>query len=128
MMTTPQPEPKIKSSGFPFHWWWVIVLVLLAGFALFGDKGVLRLVKSYNQRTELQVKVEQLMAENQQLKREIDALQKDYSTIERIARQELPAARLRRFSPPSPLTPPGPVPSSRPCSRRRNWRGRCMGV
>jgi cell division protein FtsL len=115
MMTTPQPEPKIKSSGFPFHWWWVIVLVLLAGFALFGDKGVLRLVKSYNQRTELQVKVEQLMAENQQLKREIDALQKDYSTIERIARQELGMVRedeiVYQFPKQKPPGPPEPAPA-----------------
>jgi cell division protein FtsB len=93
MMTTPQPEPKIKSAGFPFHWWWVVVLVLLAGIALFGDNGVLRLIKSYNQKTDLQLKVEQLMAENQQLKQEIEALQKDYSTIERIARQELGMVR-----------------------------------
>jgi cell division protein FtsB len=93
MMTNPQPEPKTKSVGFPFHWWWVLVLVLLVGFALFGEKGVLRLVKTYNQRTDLQHKVEQLTAENQHLKLEIEALRKDYSTIERIARQELGMVR-----------------------------------
>jgi len=92
-MTNPQSEPKIKSVHIRFHWWWIVLLVVLSGFALFGDKGVLRLVKTYNHRSELQLQVEQLTAENQHLKQIIESLQNDHATIERIARQELGMVR-----------------------------------
>jgi cell division protein FtsB len=92
-MTIHQPDPTSNSPGFRFHWWWVVLLLLLVGFALFGDKGVLRLLKTYNHRTDLQLKVEQLVTENQRLKETIEALQNDHATIERIARQELGMVR-----------------------------------
>ena len=92
-MTTQPPDPISNSPGFRFHWWWVVLLLLLVGFALFGDRGVLRLFKTYHHRTDLQLKVEQLVAENQRLKESIEALQNDHATIERIARQELGMVR-----------------------------------
>lgn len=92
-MTTPQPESTGHTTGYSFRWWWVVLLLALIGFALFGDKGVLRLVKTYNHRTDLQHQVEELVAENQRLKEAIHALQHDHATIERIARQELGMVR-----------------------------------
>ena len=76
-----------------FPWWWALLLVLLLGFALFGDKGVLRLVKAYHQKQELQAQVEQLQQENRRLQQEIEALKNDPQTIERLARQELGMVR-----------------------------------
>ena len=92
-MTTPQPESSGHTTGFSFRWWWAMLLLVLVGFALFGDKGVLRLVKTYNHRTDLQHKVDELVAENQRLKESIQALKNDRATIERIARQELGMVR-----------------------------------
>lgn len=92
-MAHSQPDPKTRFASTHFHWWWIVLLLVLAGFALFGDKGVLRMLKTYHQRTELQLKIDRLTAENRQLKQLIEALQNDHATIERIARQELGMVR-----------------------------------
>jgi len=92
-MAAGQAEIPERKAAFRFHWWWVLLLLLLLGFALFGERGVLRLVKTYNQRQELQLQVEQLQQENARLRQEITALKEDRSTIERIARQELGMVR-----------------------------------
>jgi len=92
-MATEPTEARQAGKASRIPWWWAVLLVLLLGFALFGDKGVLRLVKAYQQKQQLQQQVEQLQQENQQLKAEIEALQHDPQTIERLARQELGMVR-----------------------------------
>lgn len=92
MSEEPQDQQNI-ATGFRFRWWWALVLLVLFAFAFVGDKGVLRLIKTYNQRSDLQQQVDKLAAENLRLKKEIEGLQTDYRTIERIARQELGMVR-----------------------------------
>lgn len=113
-MTHVPPDPKTRSVDFRFHWWWVALLLVLAGFSLFGDKGVLRLIKSYHQRAELQLKIDRLTAENQQLKQLIDALQNDHATIERIARQELGMVRQDEIVYQFPKPKPSPESTAQP--------------
>lgn len=84
-------SPTRRPFIFPF--WWILPLLALAGVALFGDKGVLRLWKGYQQREELQVKVAQLREDNQRLRQEINALKNDPRTIESLARRKLGMVR-----------------------------------
>jgi cell division protein FtsB len=73
--------------------WFIILAVLLLGFALFGDRGVLKVYKSYLQKTELEEKITALEKTNQELREEIDALRNDLKAIENIARRELGMVR-----------------------------------
>jgi len=109
------PEPRREVR---FHWWWGILLLLLIGFALFGNRGVLRLVKTFHQRQDLQLQVEELQQENARLRQEITSLKEDRSTIERIARQELGMVRedeiVFQFPGPKKASPPPREPAGSP--------------
>lgn len=63
----------------------IAVLVL----AVFNDKGMLQVRNQSNKLTDIQDEVQKLDAENKQLKKEIQALRTDPTTIERLAREEL---------------------------------------
>ncbi|ORJ63054.1 FtsB family cell division protein [Geothermobacter hydrogeniphilus] len=86
-------EPFSFRRRFRFPLWWLLPLLLLAGFALLGDNGVLRLWKGYQQRQELRTRVEQLRDENRRLRQEIEALKNDRRTIEDLARRKLGMVR-----------------------------------
>ena len=73
--------------------WFLLLVLLLLGFALFGDRGVLKVFKSYQQKTELEQKISELEDGNAELRREIDALRNDLKAIENIARRELGMVR-----------------------------------
>jgi cell division protein FtsB len=65
-----------------------LVLVILA-FTVFGERGLLNLVRYQKERQELVAEAERLKAENQRLREEIERLKNDPSLIERLAREEL---------------------------------------
>lgn len=77
----------------PIPIWFVVLVVLLLGFALFGDRGVLKVYKAYLQKTELEQKITDLEKSNTELRKEIDALRSDLKAVERIARRELGMVR-----------------------------------
>ncbi len=76
-----------------FSLWWLVPVGVLLGFALFGDNGVVDLIRRHQYRQQLQSQVDQLRRENEQLHREIEALKSDWRTIEAIARQKLGMVR-----------------------------------
>ena len=80
-----------KKRSIPI-WFFVLVLFLL-GFAIFGDRGVLHVYKTYLQKTELEEKIGELEKTNAELRQEIDALRNDLKVIENIARRELGMVR-----------------------------------
>jgi len=86
-------EPPVPRKRFHFPLWWLVPLLALAGFALFGDKGVLRLWKGYQQRQELRLKVSSLREENRRLRQEIEDLKNNRRTIEELARRKLGMVR-----------------------------------
>lgn len=67
----------------------IILIAILLGFALFGDRGVLRALQFSRQKSALEAQVRQLEEENSGLRRDIEALRSDRRTIEGIARREL---------------------------------------
>jgi len=121
------PLPRRR---FQFPLWWLIPLMVLCGFALFGDKGVVRLWQGYQQRQELQAKVGQLQVENQQLRQKIKDLKNDRKTIESLARRELGMVRpdelVYQFTPAqkSPQTSSEPPEAKTPASLTPRSGGR----
>ncbi|MBW2477050.1 MAG: septum formation initiator family protein [Deltaproteobacteria bacterium] len=69
-----------------------LVLVLL-GFAFFGDRGVLFLLKIAQQKAALIAELEEVNSLNNSLNSEIRALRNDRHYIERLARTELGMVR-----------------------------------
>ncbi|MEA3465820.1 MAG: septum formation initiator family protein [Thermodesulfobacteriota bacterium] len=70
-----------------------LVAVLGLSFALFGDKGALRLHQVRQYRAGLQLEVQQLRDSNLRLRTEVDALQHDDRYIEQVARGRLSFVR-----------------------------------
>ncbi len=67
----------------------VLLILIILGFALFGQKGILRTLQASRHHAALEVEVQQQEAVIRQLKEEIKALRSDRQYIEAIARREL---------------------------------------
>lgn len=67
----------------------VLLILIILGFALFGQRGILRTLQASRQHAALQEEVQQQEAVIRQLKNEIEALRSDRKYIEVIARREL---------------------------------------
>ena len=70
---------------------WTAALVVLAGVALvqFGDSGVPAWRRLRAQDTELSREVEELVRRNERLRGDLQALQDDPETLERLAREKV---------------------------------------
>ncbi len=73
--------------------WPLILVVLILGFALFGDRGILHMLKLSGQKATLVEEITRHEVQNEALRREIDALKNDRGYIERVARTELGMVR-----------------------------------
>lgn len=67
----------------------LLLALLLLGFALFGDRGILRALQAGRQKAALQEEVRQLEAASAELRQEIESLRGDRRYLEAIARREL---------------------------------------
>lgn len=70
-----------------------VILLLLLGFAIFGDKGLVRGWHALQQKNELVREVRALEDANLALRQEIEALRSDRRHLEAIARRELGMVR-----------------------------------
>lgn len=66
-----------------------ILILIILGFTVFGENGLLNLVRYQRQRQALVQESARLREENEQLKKEIELLKSDRGYIERLAREEL---------------------------------------
>jgi len=73
--------------------WPLALVALILGFALFGDRGILHMLKLSGQKTVLSQKLADFETQNEELRVEIAALRGDRRYIERIARTELGMVR-----------------------------------
>ena len=71
----------------------LIVILLMFAYAVFGSRGVLRIVQAEQQKQELQQKLTDLQQQQQQLRNEIERLQKDKTYWEQLARTKLGMVR-----------------------------------
>lgn len=67
----------------------ILLVLLLLGFALFGDRGILRVMQAGRQKAVLQEEVRKLEVINAGLRQEIESLRSDRRYLEAIARKEL---------------------------------------
>ena len=73
--------------------WPLALVALILGFALFGDRGILHMLKLSGQKATLSQKLAEFETHNEGLRVEITALRSDRNYIERIARTELGMVR-----------------------------------
>ena len=88
----PAREPAATGKNLITLWLLVIILVML-GYAVFGNRGVIRIVKAERQKQELQTQLTALQQEQQELREEIDRLKNDKDYWEQLARKKLGMVR-----------------------------------
>ncbi len=71
----------------------VLLVLLMSAYAVFGNRGVLRILQAQRQQQELRQQMEALETEKQQLRRRIDQLQQDKDYWEHLARTRLGMVR-----------------------------------
>jgi cell division protein FtsB len=68
-------------------------ILFILFFTVFGERGLLRIFHLSKDRLELQKKADQLKAENEQMRREVEALQGNRRYLESIARKDFGLVR-----------------------------------
>lgn len=69
------------------------VILFLLFFTVFGERGVLRIYELNREKREIAKSIEGLQLENENLKREIEALKSDRRYLESIARKDFGLVR-----------------------------------
>ncbi len=69
------------------------IILFILFFTVFGKQGVLRIHHLAQEKEDIRKKAAQIQAENEQLKREIEALKSDRRYLESIARKEFGLVR-----------------------------------
>ena len=85
--------PIAQAGSGRFNLWPLGLVVVILGFAFFGDRGILLLLKMTQQKTALVAELKQVGSQNDSLRHEIAALRSDRRYIERVARTELGMVR-----------------------------------
>jgi cell division protein FtsB len=82
-----------RPDGGRLNLWPLALVALILGFALFGDRGILHMVKLTGQKADLEQQIAEAESANEALRGEINALRGDRRYIERVARTELGMVR-----------------------------------
>jgi cell division protein FtsB len=81
-----------------------VFILFILFFTVFGERGLLSIRQLVREKQALQVKADELKAENERLKREIEALRSDRRYLESIARRDFGLVRpneiIYQFPPP----------------------------
>lgn len=70
-----------------------LVLLVMLGYAIFGERGVVRIMQAERQKQQLQARLDELQQEQQLLKDEIERLRHDRDYWEQLAREKLGMVR-----------------------------------
>jgi cell division protein FtsB len=68
-------------------------ILFILFFTVFGERGLLRIFHLNKDRLELQKKADQLKAENEQMRKEVEALQGNRRYLESLARKDFGLVR-----------------------------------
>ena len=71
----------------------LVVILLMFAYAVFGSRGVLRIIQAEQQKQELKQQLTDLQQKQQQLRNKIERLQKDKTYWEQLARTKLGMVR-----------------------------------
>jgi len=91
LTATRKPEPTGRKNLLTICL--LIVILLMFAYAVFGSRGVLRILQAQQQTQELQQQLADLQQQQQQLRSEIERLQKDKTYWEHLARTKLGMVR-----------------------------------
>lgn len=69
------------------------VILFILFFTVFGERGLLRIYHLKREKQDIQQRFEQMKAENDKLRREIEALKTDRRYLESIARKDFGLVR-----------------------------------
>ena len=83
----------LKPVGGHRYLWPLALVLIMLGFAFWGDRGILHMVKLSNQKDALEQKVADIKSQNEALRAEITSLRGDRRYIEHVARTELGMVR-----------------------------------
>ena len=78
--------PAVKAGHSRLNLWPLGLVVVILGFAFFGDRGILLLLKMTQQKAALVQELEQVNLQNDSLRQEISSLRNDRRYIEKLAR------------------------------------------
>jgi len=71
----------------------LVFIVVMLGYAVFGNRGVLRILQADRQKQQLEEQLATLQQEQQQLREEIERLRNDKEYWEQLARKKLGMVR-----------------------------------
>ncbi|MFO7813221.1 MAG: septum formation initiator family protein [Pelovirga sp.] len=71
----------------------LVLILLMAAYAVFGNRGVLRIVQAQRQQQELQQRLDEMQTRQQELRQEIERLNNDRDYWEQLARTRLGMVR-----------------------------------
>lgn len=89
----PAREPSVPGNKNLLTVWLLIIILIMFGYAVFGSRGVLRIMQAERQKQQLELSLQGLQQEQQQLRDEIGRLRKDKDYWEQLARTKLGMVR-----------------------------------
>ncbi len=89
----PAREPAATGKKNLITIWLLIVILAMLGYAVFGSRGVLRILQAERQKEELQLELATLRQQQQELRDEIAQLRSDKEHWEQLARKKLGMVR-----------------------------------
>ncbi len=87
------PEPEFSGSKNYVTLWLLVIIVIMSGYAIFGERGVLRILQAEKQQERLEQELERITQEQQRLREEIERLRNDKDYWEQLARTKLGMVR-----------------------------------
>ncbi len=89
----PAREPVITGHKNLITICLLVFIVAMLGYAVFGSRGVLRILQAERQQQQLEKQLTVLQQEQQQLREEIERLRNDKEYWEQLAREKLGMVR-----------------------------------
>lgn len=89
----PTREPATAGNKNLITIWLLIIILLMLGYAVFGERGVIRIIKAERQKETLEQQLATLQQQQQELRAEIDRLKHDKDYWEQLARENLGMVR-----------------------------------
>jgi len=108
----------------------IAFILFILFFTVFGERGLLSIHRLSREKQEIEKKADELRAENERLKREIEALRSDRRYLESIARRDFglirqneiiyqfPSSEKSGTQPAAPEAPPKGNPGAKPAPKR----------
>ena len=86
-------EPAAPGNKNLITIWLLVIILLMLGYAIFGERGVIRIVQAKKQQQQLEAELAVLQQEQKDLREEIDRLKHDKDYWEQLARKNLGMVR-----------------------------------